>query len=134
MYQLKPKEIEQAQMVGVVHPYLQSKEWWIIITSNDALPILELRLEDSCPGLVVDQDIKSWEEIYTGFRKFEALLIIIRHDKISLEQIQQCFGDNLSVGKDVLACISPEHPEYAQDLMNFVKKLSDFMNESDKMT
>lgn len=134
MYQLKPKEIEQAQMFGIVHPYLRSREWWIIITSNDALPILELRLEDSCPGLVIEQDIKSWEEPYTGFRKFAALLVIIRHDKISFEQLQQCLGGQISEGKDVLACPSPEHPEYAQDLMSFVKKLSDFMNESDKMT
>lgn len=135
MYQLKSKEIEQAQMFGVVHPYLRSGEWWIIISSNDVLPIFELRLDENCPGLVVDQDIKSWEEAYGGSGKFGVFVSVIKHDKCTFDQIMKTVGGgDLVDGKDVLVCVSPEHHEYVDDLMEFAKKLSDFMNESDKMT
>ncbi len=134
MDKLTPKEIPQAQMFGVLHPFLRSREWWIIMTSNDALPIIEFKLSKNCPGLVVEEDIKSWEEPYGGSRKFGALLVIIRHDKCTFDQLQKCFGGSLLEGKDVFACPSPEHPEHIDDLMEFARKLSDFMNDSDKKT
>ena len=132
MYRLNPKVIKQQEFFGIIHPYVRCREWWIIITSNDALPILEFRMSEAVQGLVIGEDIMSWEEPYNGLKKFGALVIIIRHEKASFEQVNQCFGGILEEGKDVFACQSPEHPEFLPDLMEFAKKLSDFMNDSDK--
>ena len=59
MYKLNPKEVRQEEIFGIIYPYIRSREWWIIMTSNDALPALEFRLSKTCPELVVDTDIKS---------------------------------------------------------------------------
>ncbi len=133
MYKLNPKEVKQEEIFGIIHSYIRSEEWWIIITSNDVMPIIEFRLSESCPVLVYT-DIKAWEEPYGGAGKFGALVIIIKHEKTSFGQLNQCFQGSMTKGKDIFAIPSPEHSEYLQQLTGIIHKLSDLMNDLDKRT
>jgi hypothetical protein len=131
MIKINPKEIKPEEIFGIIHPYVRSREWWIIITSNEEVPFLELMLTETFSELEVGKDLLSWEEQYEGFRKFGVLVTIIRHGKASFEQMNQCFEGKMTEGKDIYAYPSREHPEYSPQIMEFVKKLSDFMNDSD---
>ena len=101
MIKINPKEIKSEEIFGIIHPYVRSREWWIIITSNEEVPFLELMLTETFSELEVGKDLLSWEEQYEGFRKFGVLVTIIRHGKASFEQMNQCFEGKMTEAAEV---------------------------------
>lgn len=137
MTKFEAKEISHQELYGLCHPYVVSKEWYIIVTSNELLPEIQFYVEENIPKLDTSKDVIAWEEPYrsgAGGNPFGFLVVMLRKANVTKKKFEKIIRGPVADGNDIIGLKSPYRRDSEKKISQFIGRLSGFMNQSEQLT